>query len=281
MRNREEKARSGQERHAVNASSKKKKKQNKYTRTARVTDRDIHRSTIKNVKKRHQSAMEWLEDYGAVTNHLGQFDFDKLLEKGQGLCRIENFLPEHVADYISDTLKRIPQEKWLDTAAEEDDATNNIRHAFFSTKEAGPALEAILRLFSVIFPDDLSVFSAAKYMGQHSHCITRHDDRAYVPVKMEDTGQVVSCSRDVAIIYYLGDGDTKEWRKDMGGLLIDCEDGDREYMPQFNSCIMFTIPRYHIVTPVVPPHNRYSIFGWTLQPGKMYELYQSRKDNES
>ena len=280
MRNKGEKARSVKKRHAIAASSKMKKN-NKRTHTATATDRGLHRSTIKNFKKTHQPAMEWLEDYAAVTNHLGQFDFDDLLKKGQGLCRIENFLPRHVADYVVSTLKRIPQEKWLDTSAEEDDATNNIRHAFFSTKEAGPALDAILRLFSVIFPDDLSVFSAAKYMGQHSHCITRHDDRAYVPVKMEETGEVVSCSRDVAIIYYVGDGETKEWREDMGGLLIDCEDGDRKYMPQFNSCVMFTIPRYHIVTPVVSPHNRYSIFGWTLQPGKLYELYQGKRHNES
>ena len=34
---------------------------------------------------------------------------------------------------------------------------------------------------------------------------------------MED-GEVVQCSRTIAVIYYM----TKDWTADMGGLLLDC-----------------------------------------------------------
>jgi hypothetical protein len=134
-----------------------------------------------------------------------------------------------------------------------------------STK-SGNGLESILRIFGLLYPDSLHVFSAAKYSGSKRDHIDRHDDRAYVDVTM-NTGELVQCSRSIAIIYYL----TKDWSREMGGLLIDCETGD-EYVPEFNSLVAFRIPRFHVVTPVVPPHERYSIFGWILEPGKLYQL---------
>ena len=46
------------------------------------------------------------------------------------------------------------------------------------------------------------------------------------------------------------------------------------YVPQFNSVIAFRVPRYHQVTPVSSSQPRYSVFGWFLQPGQLYDLFE-------
>lgn len=100
--------------------------------------------------------------------------------------------------------------------------------------------------------------------------IEPHDDRAYTNVRM-DTGEIVECSRCIACIYYL----SKDWRRDYGGLLVDCESGT-EYVPEFNSVVLFRIPRMHEVTPVtITSQKRLSIFGWFLRPGRLYDLQLS------
>ena len=53
---------------------------------------------------------------------------------------------------------------------------------------------------------------------------------------------MVKYSRDIAVIYYL----TKNWTKEMGGSLVDLET-NRKYVPEFNSLIAFTVPRWHEV----------------------------------
>ena len=46
------------------------------------------------------------------------------------------------------------------------------------------------------------------------------------------------------------------------------------YVPEFNSVIAFRVPRYHEVTHMRTNRPRYSVFGWFLQPGQLYELFQ-------
>lgn len=47
------------------------------------------------------------------------------------------------------------------------------------------------------------------------------------------------------------------------------------HVPQFNSVVAFRVPRYHQVTPVSSSQPRYSVFGWFLQPGQLYDLFDS------
>ncbi len=123
-------------------------------------------------------------------------------------------------------------------------------------------------MLSLLCPESLHTFSAAKYL-QASH-IAPHDDRAYTNVCMDD-GCVQLCSRTIAIIYYLVNQD---WATADGGELVDLEarNGPKQILPTFNSLVAFTIPRWHEVKAVCGSRTRYSLFGWFLQPGKLYEL---------
>lgn len=64
------------------------------------------------------------------------------------------------------------------TSADDDYTHNNISHEFLSTKSQ--TLDAIFRVFTLLLPDSLFTFSAAKYC-KAGH-IKPHDDRAYTQV---------------------------------------------------------------------------------------------------
>lgn len=219
------------------------------------------------------SAISWIASYSKVSRWLSQWDLLQLLDQNDGLIKIPNFLPPIIADEALRIVEAVPQRLWLPTAADQDESANNISHSFLSTKRGSPELEDLLRVFTLLLPETLQVFSAAKY--SKSDHIAPHDDRAYVPIHLEDTGEIITCSRDVAVIYYL----TKGWNREMGGVLKDLKTG-KEYIPEYNSLVAFRIPRFHEVTAVASERPRLSIFGWFLQPGKMYEIFGGETKEE-
>lgn len=114
-------------------------------------------------------------------------------------------------------------------------------------------------------------FQAGKYT--QGHFIDAHDDAAYLDVPFvdadshgEDTTTLL-CSRDTAMVYYL----TKNWSSDNGGSFIDLVGGE-VIMPEFNTCILFHVPRLHRVEPVLKMCERFSVFGWFYERGRLYEL---------
>lgn len=220
-------------------------------------------------KKREMHFTDWLSSYDAVSGWMRQYDLVKLLEKGKGIVKISNFLPPFVADGVLNVLENVTD--WNDTSASRDYTHNNIAHSFESVK-TGEAIESITRVISQLLPDSLSAFSGARY--QNSNFIEPHDDKAYTPVKMED-GSIVECSRDIAVIYYL----TKDWTAELGGALVDLH-CDKRYVPEYNSAIAFRVPRMHAVEPVVGPRPRFSIFGWFLREGQLYELGPESPDSD-
>jgi hypothetical protein len=69
------------------------------------------------------------------------------------------------------------------------------------------------------------------------------------------------------------------------GLIIPAE--AKFFPPKFNRLVVFSVPRFHQVTPVVPqpiaspaPRLRLSIFGWFMQPGRLYPLISSSSSNK-
>lgn len=177
-----------------------------------------HSGTNNNRKR----VIKWLNSFdkasAAVEKH---GDLLKLLAAGQGLCKIENFLPDYVAQGLFEILEDMQDEEWnvsistiithnntlrmiedslsitercstmcscctricccmLQVTAADDDYThNNISHDFLSSKSQ--TLESIFRVFTLLLPDSLFTFSAAKYCKE-GH-IKPHDDRAFTKVR--------------------------------------------------------------------------------------------------
>jgi hypothetical protein len=52
-------------------------------------------------------------------------------------------------------------------------------------------------------------------------------------------------------------------------------------VPEFNSLVAFRIPRFHEVTAVTADRARYSIFGWFLTEGVLYDLYKGEEQEEA
>eukprot|EP00882_Tetradesmus_deserticola_P015103 GHRQ01016079.1.p1 GENE.GHRQ01016079.1~~GHRQ01016079.1.p1 ORF type:complete len:321 (+),score=104.82 GHRQ01016079.1:337-1299(+) len=222
----------------------------------------------KGSKHARQKFRKWVSSYADVSAWLAKYgDLAQQLDDNGGLVKIENFLPVFVAEGILEMLQGINDETWNLTAAGDEYVHNNIQHEFLSVKQGPPGLQEVFRVFTLLLPDSLFTFSAAKYC-KAGH-IVPHDDRAYTQVMMDD-GSMQLCSRSIACIYYL----TKGWSDADGGHLADLEapGGPQQHLPAFNSMVAFRIPRWHEVRPVTGDKPRYSIFGWFLEAGRLYEL---------
>mmetsp|Transcript_15660 Transcript_15660/g.27321 ORF Transcript_15660/g.27321 Transcript_15660/m.27321 type:complete len:242 (-) Transcript_15660:1709-2434(-) len=223
-------------------------------------------------------ALSWLGNVGAVESFMSRYDVVDLMEKSDGLVRIDDFLPDFVAEYALTMIKDLPEERWSVRKDADDAKKNTTQHRFYvATPDTakGDPLNLLTNVIKTLLPEKRSVFSAGRYeQGDH---ITDHDDHAYVNHEMPDGSdkKPVFCSRDVAVIYYL----TKDWKESDGGVLVDNQTGKR-YVPKFNSAVIFMVPRFHAVTKVCKRPGRdprYSIFGWFLTEGDLYNYVKEEE----
>jgi hypothetical protein len=210
----------------------------------------------------------WLRSYPAVAARLeaklGGRSLGEAVDAAGGLLLVRDLFPRAVAAAAAATLAALPDAGWRATAAADDAAANDVAHRFRSTK-AGPGLAPLLRALGALAPGALAALSAAEYRAGDG--IAPHDDRHYVPVAMED-GSVVECSRAVAVVWYAV---PRDWSAADGGALVDLEAG-AEHLPRHNALAAFRVPRWHAVAPVAGGRPRRSIFGWFLEPGRLYPL---------
>lgn len=236
------------------------------------------------------AAQEWLSDRNTIRTHLDSINLFDKLDESDGLIRIEDFLPDHVADAALEAVKEIPQNEWSirqidqSTSLKNDGTTmheffvshvypprkanNSKRGKYKNKKEAtemmkNNSIDLLIDTIKSLWPGKRCTFSVGKYNS--GNYIAEHDDHAIV-TDIDD----VLCSRDLAVIYYL----TKNWKKEDGGILVDLH-GEKQnrYVPKFNSLVAFEVPRFHEVTAVLPREGRdprYSIFGWFLEEGDIY-----------
>ncbi|KNC84959.1 hypothetical protein SARC_02850 [Sphaeroforma arctica JP610] len=189
-----------------------------------------------------------------------KMDIHALLEENDGIVKIPNVLPKEMADKVLHTLQNISEAEWhlAENGSADKNYATEVSHAFMSARSF-PNSDFVLDMFHDLLPLSPALFSAGKYTK--GHFIEAHDDRAYKEIGGE------TYSRDIACIYYL----TKDWSEKDGGALLDME-SKIAHIPEFNSMIIFQVPRWHEVQPMVSDRERFSIFGWFLNPGKQYPL---------
>eukprot|EP00927_Polykrikos_kofoidii_P041758 TRINITY_DN3560_c0_g1_i4.p1 TRINITY_DN3560_c0_g1~~TRINITY_DN3560_c0_g1_i4.p1 ORF type:complete len:461 (+),score=57.92 TRINITY_DN3560_c0_g1_i4:61-1383(+) len=267
-------------------------------RASRMTERAASRKngkalrkTTSQVTERKESyeadAKAWLEDEDAIRRWAKEHDLNRLVKESGGFVRIRNVLPDVVAEWALDAFLRLPAKAWERTSApHRDDGgyADSIPHHFdLFELESHEAMLSIARLLWRLLPQTVPNFTAARY-GTTDH-IAPHDDlvleryssrevhnlaKIYDRDRSWNGGALHSASwrgtktfeRQYAAVYYLN----KDWPANSGGLLVDLETGQK-YAPEFNTLVVFSVPRMHKVTAIESANlQRYSIFGWWLEP---------------
>ena len=177
------------------------------------------------------------------------------------ITRVCDVFPLDLADRIANVISSISEEEWVITEASYDVKYNNIDHTFHSAK-IFPYSNSIFNIFRNFLPTNELTISAGRYLK--GHFIDPHDDKALKEL------HGVQYYRKYAVIYYL----SKNWKGEYGGSLVDEVSKDkREFVPLFNSMVLFRVPHMHSVAPVITDdHARYSFFGWFLTREKLYDL---------
>lgn len=60
----------------------------------------------------------WVNDYRVASKWMSQYDLESLVDEAGGLVRVENFLPEHIAEGILRVLERIKPNEWKETVSQ-------------------------------------------------------------------------------------------------------------------------------------------------------------------
>ena len=70
--------------------------------------------------KNPKNYLNWLDDPDKVMNHIKKYNIDRLLDKGDGIVKIKNFLPTWVAEGALMTIESISDKEWNATEAGQD-----------------------------------------------------------------------------------------------------------------------------------------------------------------
>jgi len=182
----------------------------------------------------------------------------------QPLVVVPNVLPAAVAEAALTVLRAVPEETWQVATASTDigehaEGSGTAAHRFAGcARDDAAALEPIFAALEGLIAQPV-VLQCGRY--ERGDFIEPHDDMAFV----QSNG--VEHSRDIAIVLHL----TPDWCLDDGGTFVD-HAGKVARSPVFNSLVAFRVPRLHEVAPVIGRAARFSIYGWFLAPGKLYQL---------
>eukprot|EP00240_Pyramimonas_obovata_P010789 CAMPEP_0118949090 /NCGR_PEP_ID=MMETSP1169-20130426/49003_1 /TAXON_ID=36882 /ORGANISM="Pyramimonas obovata, Strain CCMP722" /LENGTH=124 /DNA_ID=CAMNT_0006895647 /DNA_START=217 /DNA_END=588 /DNA_ORIENTATION=+ len=88
---------------AVEAVGDKPSERNKTTNKAKKTEAGEIKA---------ENALAWLNDEAKVRSWMSQYDLPKLLDEGEGLAYIEDFLPPVVATTVKEAIEALPEDSY-------------------------------------------------------------------------------------------------------------------------------------------------------------------------
>eukprot|EP00930_Biecheleria_cincta_P101136 TRINITY_DN92771_c0_g1_i1.p1 TRINITY_DN92771_c0_g1~~TRINITY_DN92771_c0_g1_i1.p1 ORF type:complete len:302 (-),score=41.79 TRINITY_DN92771_c0_g1_i1:55-960(-) len=208
----------------------------------------------------------------------------QVLDDNSGIVQVLNFLPGVLASHTLTRLEALSENEWRSESHKGsivDEALQSIatmlvpeRSKMVEYSDAtykGDAIRGASGLIESLVGDSVIRLQAARY--QSSNHIKKHGDSGTTVASMftqTPLGQHIlpgtKMKRKFAVILYL----TRDWKESYGGCLVDhgCERRARTIVPQFNSAIIFKVPRDHEVTKMVEGSpSRYTVFGWFHEVG--------------
>jgi hypothetical protein len=206
-------------------------------------------------------------DASELHKQLRYVGLEDLIARNGGLLKVTNILPEEEAHSVLNTLKTLPE------GAEYLSKGGWYHSQNFQPKEAphrfsrydGDAIDDLKRSAIALCPTKFGKFTGGKYL-QGGH-IAIHNDAGGFQVPPDDKWATAKYPaghkiyRKVAMIYYF----TENWSVAYGGCLVDrfAPHDPKMIVPEFNSLVMFLVPRDHEVTEMLPGSPaRYTVFGW-------------------
>jgi hypothetical protein len=193
-------------------------------------------------------------DASELHEQLRYVGLEDLLARNGGLLKVTNILPKKEAYSVLNTLKALPEGDWVQSQAP---------HRF--SRYDGDAIDDLKRSAIALCPSKFGRFFGGKSL--QGDLIANQDEAGKFQIGMSDkwaTAQYPvghTMYRKIAMIYYF----TDEWSVAHGGCLVDRFNSHdpKLIVPEFNSLVMFLVPRDHEVTEMLPGSPaRYTVFGW-------------------
>lgn len=185
---------------------------------------------------------------------------EDLLARSGGVLQVTDILPEEQARGALELLEGLEQKDWAESKTTK---KNDALHYFY--RYDGTGLDDVKKFVNSLAPNMFPVLHGAKYLG--GGLIAKHDDAMTFRISAGDKNATArypnghEMHRKVAVIVYF----TENWTKEYGGCLVDLNatGNPKLVVPEFNSAVMFLVPRDHEVTQMHPESpGRYTLFGW-------------------
>lgn len=212
-----------------------------------------------------------------------RYGLQHVLDSNGGMVKVDGLLPGVLATQTLAKLEGLDESEWLSedskgtvldqaldwVASVLTQSTRKTADYSFATYR-GDAIKGAAGVIESLVDDAVISLKAARY--RESNHIEKHGDRGSTIAGLctqTPLGHTIPVGtrlhRKIALIWYL----TPDWKESYGGCLVDhgVDAKPRTIVPQFNSAVIFEVPRDHEVTRMAAGSpSRHTLFGWFSKP---------------